>query len=106
MKTFKSISLMTVVVLLAFTAQTASALNSFSNRKGDQQSIVTIKGKIVDAETMSPLVFATVAVKETNVSIVTNIDGEFTLKIGELVTAKNLEITFLDIRIKLSLSAK
>jgi hypothetical protein len=95
MKTFKTISLVTAVVLLAFAAQTASGLNSFSKKRGDQQNIVTIKGKVVDAETMSPLVFATVAVKETNVSIITNIDGEFTLKLGELVTAKNLEITFL-----------
>ena len=43
----------------------------------------------------TPLVFATVAVMETNVAIVTNIDGEFTLKIGETVTSKNLEVTFL-----------
>jgi hypothetical protein len=40
-------------------------------------------------------VFATVAVKETNVAIVTNIDGEFTLKIGESITSKNLEVSFL-----------
>ena len=39
--------------------------------------------------------FATVAVKESNVAIVTNIDGEFTLKIGDQVTSKNLEISFL-----------
>ena len=43
----------------------------------------------------APLVFATVAVKESNVAIVTNIDGEFTLKIGDLSTSKNLEVSFL-----------
>jgi CarboxypepD_reg-like domain len=95
MKTFKHISLIAAVLLLAFTAQTASAGNFFGRKKNDQQNFITIKGKIVDAETRAPLVFATVAVKESNVAIVTNIDGEFTLKIGEPVTSKNLEITFL-----------
>jgi hypothetical protein len=95
MKTFRHISLAAAVILLAFTAQTASAGNFSSNRKNDQQGFITIKGKVVDAENGTPLVFATVAVKESNVAIVTNIDGEFTLKIGEPVTAKNLEISFL-----------
>ena len=95
MKTFKHISLIAAVLLLAFTAQTASAGNFFSKKKNDQQNYITIKGKVVDAETGAPLVFATVAVKESNVAIVTNIDGEFTLKIGEPVTSKNLEVTFL-----------
>ena len=39
--------------------------------------------------------FATVAVKETNVAIITNIDGEFTLKVGDLSTSKSLEVSFL-----------
>ena len=95
MKTFKHISLIAVVLLLAFTAQTASAGNLSGKKKSDQQNLITIKGKVVDAESRTPLVFATVAVKETNVAIVTNIDGEFTLKIGDLSTSKSLEVSFL-----------
>ena len=95
MKTFKHISLIATVLLLAFTAQSVSAVNMSGKKKADQQNYITIKGKVVDAETRAPLVFATVAVKESNVAIVTNIDGEFTLKIGDQVTAKNLEVTFL-----------
>jgi hypothetical protein len=95
MKTFKHISLIVTVLLLAFTAQSVSAGDMSGKKKNDQQNFITIKGKVVDAESRAPLVFATVAVKESNVAIVTNIDGEFTLKIGEPLTAKNLEITFL-----------
>ncbi len=95
MKNFKSISLIAVVLLLAFSAQTASAGVFSTKKKNDQQSFITIKGKVVDKETGKPLVFATVAVKETNVAIVTNIDGEFTLKIGDAISSKNLEISFL-----------
>jgi hypothetical protein len=95
MKTFKHISLISAVLLLAITAQSLSAADLFGKKKSDQQNFITIKGKVVDAENGAPLIFATVAVKESNVAIVTNIDGEFTLKIGEPATAKNLEISFL-----------
>jgi hypothetical protein len=95
MKTFKNISLFAVVILLAFTFQTALAGNSANRKKSEQQNYITIKGKVIDAETGTALIFATVAVTETNVAIVTNIDGEFTLKIGETLTSKNLEISFL-----------
>ena len=95
MKTFKHISLIASVLLLAFTAQTANAGIFSGKKKNDQQNFITLKGKVVDAETRTPLVFATVAVKESNVAIVTNIDGEFTLKIGETVAAKNIEVSFL-----------
>jgi CarboxypepD_reg-like domain len=94
MKTFKHISVIAVLLLLAFGAQTASAGNLRDGKKTTQQNLVIIKGKVIDAETRAPLVFATVAVKETNVAIVTNIDGEFTLKVGDLSTSKTLEVSF------------
>ena len=60
--------------------------NSSGRKINDQQDYITLKGKVVDAESGTPLVFASVAVVETNVAIVTNIDGEFTLKIVEPVS--------------------
>jgi hypothetical protein len=95
MKTFKHFSFISSVLLFAIFAQTASAGLFTGKKKNDQQPYLTIRGKVTDAETGNPLVFATVAVKESNVAIVTNIDGEFTLKIMESVTSKNLEISFL-----------
>jgi hypothetical protein len=95
MKTIKQILPVAAVLLAAFTVQNAAAVNYSEKKKTDQQNIITIKGKVVDAEKRTPLVFATVAVVETNVSIITNIDGEFTLKISESVTSKNLEVTYL-----------
>jgi hypothetical protein len=95
MKTLKQISIIAVMLLAVFAAVNAAAATSSDRKNGGQQNMITIKGKVIDAETRSPLVFATVAVMETNVAIVTNIDGEFTIKIGETITSKNLEITFL-----------
>jgi len=94
MKNFKQISFIAALLLLALTVQTASAGNNSDKKKNVQQNLITIKGKVIDAESRAPLVFASVAVKETNVAIVTNIDGEFTLKVGDLSTSKSIEVSF------------
>lgn len=93
MKTFKNISLIAVLLMAALTFEAASAVNSDNRKKAGPQDFITLKGKVVDAETKAPLVFASVTVKDSNVGIVTNIDGEFTLKVGP--SATNLEISFL-----------
>lgn len=103
MKSFKYISLITVVLLLAIATESASAAPLFGKKKNDQQDFITIKGKVVDSETGVPLVFATVAVKESNVAIITNIDGEFTLKIGDPNVSKSLEVSFLGYKNKIIL---
>jgi hypothetical protein len=95
MKNFKNISFYAVIVLLAFTIQTAFSVSPAGRKKADQQGIITLRGKVVDAETGTPLVFAGIAVSESNVGIITNIDGEFTLKISQELTSKNLEVTYL-----------
>ncbi len=100
MKTIRIISLATVLLLSAFTAQTIYAGASLERKKNDQQTLLTFRGKVVDAENGNPLVFASVAVKETNVATVTNIDGEFLIKIAETQTSKNLEVTYLGFKNK------
>lgn len=95
MKTLKNISLYAMTALLVFAFGTADAGAAVKNRKGDQQEYLTIKGKVVDAETGAALVFATIAVSGSNVAVVTNIDGEFTLKVGESLVSNNLEVSYL-----------
>ena len=95
MKKVRSLSLIALLILSAFAAQTIFAGAAPDRRKNDQQGLLTFRGKVVDSETGEPLVFASVAVKETNVATVTNIDGEFVIKISETQTSRNLEVTFL-----------
>jgi len=95
MKTFNRITFFTASLLLAFTTQAVFAGNSTRTRKNPKQDVISISGKVIDATSKAPLVFASVAVKETNVGIITNIDGEFTLKIDAADANKNLEISFL-----------
>ena len=101
MKNFKSIPQIAVLLLLIFTVQAASAGTSSKTKKNIQQDFITIRGKVVDKESGNPLVFATVAVKESNVAIVTNIDGEFTLKIVILQLQKPLKSHFSGSKTKL-----
>ena len=95
MKTLKNIPLIATVILFAVTAQVAFSGVSKERKKNGQQTVLVIRGKVVDSETNAPLIFATVAVKETNVATVTNIDGEFQIKIADLDKSKNLEFTYL-----------
>ena len=83
MKTIKIIPIISVFVLAAFAMQTANAGMIKDKKKKDQQTFTTIKGKVVDKETLNALVFASVTLKETNIATVTNIDGEFMIKIPE-----------------------
>jgi hypothetical protein len=93
MKTYKHILLIAALLFAAVSANSAFA--GKYPEKNNQQELIIIRGKVVDAETRTPLVFASVAVVESNVAIITNIDGEFTLKIGETETSKNIEVTYL-----------
>ena len=95
MKTINKISFLTTVLIVAFTIQSSYVLGSEKSKKADQQDFITLKGKVVDAETGEALVFATVAVSESNVAITTNIDGEFTLKVGNALISQNLEVSYL-----------
>jgi len=88
-----------MVVLLAISLPLAAG-DAGLKKRSLQQDVLTVRGKVVDAETGVALVFASVAVQESNVAIVTNIDGEFTLKIPSDLTSKNLEVSYLGYRNK------
>ncbi len=95
MKKFRNLSVISLLIMFFLAGQTSYAGIFSKKDKNDQQSVLTYRGKVVDSETGAPLVFASVAVKESNVATVTNIDGEFIIKIAETDATKNLEITFL-----------
>jgi len=58
-------------------------------------SFTIIKGKVKDKETKREVVFVSVTVKGTNIGTVTNVDGDFIIKIKNPVEAKDLEIVHL-----------
>ncbi len=53
------------------------------------------KGKIIDSKSKKPLVFATLLVNNTNISSITNTQGEFQLKIPKKYSKNLVTISFL-----------
>ncbi|SNY99382.1 carboxypeptidase-like regulatory domain-containing protein [Flagellimonas pacifica] len=58
------------------------------------------KGKIVDATSKKPLVFATLSVEGTNISTITNTEGSFLLKIPQSITDGTIVVSFLGYKSK------
>ncbi len=88
MKTKVFFTVIASALLLLISAGDLSAASAPGKPKKDQQQVVIIRGRVTDAETNLPLVFAGIAVQGSNVSTVTNLDGEFTLKISGDETGK------------------
>ena len=93
MKNF--IKLVSAAILLTAITIQATASDSFLKKKKDPQNYITVTGKVIDQESSIPLIFATVAVKNSNVATVTNIDGEFILKIDVNLTNPVLEVMYI-----------
>ncbi|MEZ4999881.1 MAG: carboxypeptidase-like regulatory domain-containing protein [Bacteroidales bacterium] len=85
------------ILLFAITMQYGSNLTAGTTRdkKQDPQSYQTFKGLVVDSETRTPLIFATVSVQGSNVATVTNLDGEFILKISRELTDPVIEVLYI-----------
>ena len=94
MKRIIQISTITVLLIMGISVEATTAGNVGKKSEQDPQSYITIKGKVIDKETGLPLVFASISVKENNVATITNLDGEFSIKLPSPVTAKNLEVSF------------
>lgn len=60
-----------------------------------QKDYLVYSGKVVDYETGSPLIFASLEVSDTNISTITNNDGEFSLKVPTTLQNSSVIISFL-----------
>ncbi len=84
-----------LVMLLAGSLQThAGTLSAGEEEVADTTNYVVYTGKVIDAGAETPLPFATIEGEGVNFATVTNIDGEFTLKIPRGVTLNNIKISY------------
>ncbi len=76
--------------------------SSLFQEQNDQEllSFTQYKGEVRDSDTKNPLIFATLTVEGTNISTVTNTEGNFLLKIPAELTNKNLLVSFLGYKSK------
>ena len=61
----------------------------------DTQTYEQFKGEVLDSETNKPLIFANLAIEGSNISTITNTEGEFSLKVPKTISQGNVLITFL-----------
>ena len=60
-----------------------------------EQAFTEFKGKVMDSNTKTHLVFANLNVSETNISTITNTEGKFLLKVPNRHLDKTVTISFL-----------
>lgn len=108
MKRAIPLTLRALFLILIFSFSTANAQ--------DKQFVKEIKGKIIDQKTKDVLVFSDIVIANSNISTVTNTDGEFLLKIpqnlldGILVIShlgyekKEIKISTLENKVKIALT--
>ncbi|MDZ7738835.1 MAG: carboxypeptidase-like regulatory domain-containing protein [Bacteroidales bacterium] len=95
MKRFIDITMIALILFTIISVVTASAADNTGMNVKDQQAYLTVKGKIIDNETGEPLIFATIGVKGTNIATVSNIDGEFLLKIDKRIDNPYIEVMYI-----------
>jgi len=89
-KTFYSVIFL---ILLIFGFQNDSHANNRSLT--DTIGFKRYKGLVMDSKSKTPLVFASITVNGTNISTISNSQGEFTLKVPKDLTNRQVTISFL-----------
>ncbi len=77
-------------ILVTFLVAILTIFSAYS-----QEEYLEYSGKVVDYETGSPLIFASLEVSNTNISTITNNDGEFSLKVPTTLQNSSVIISFL-----------
>ncbi len=94
----KTIKIIVAALLGIFIYSYSYAAIPSENSKDEQNDTTTytvLSGKIIDQETEKPVVFASVYKAGTSIGTVSNIDGEFILKIPGNEPSGNISISFL-----------
>ncbi|WP_055393337.1 carboxypeptidase-like regulatory domain-containing protein [Flagellimonas eckloniae] len=93
-KTQKKIQ--TALVVLLVSVMGFSATNAFAfQEKQSVENFKQYKGEVIDQDSKKALIFATLAVEGTNISTITNTEGDFILKIPESVDDGTVIVSFL-----------
>ncbi|WP_224490424.1 carboxypeptidase-like regulatory domain-containing protein [Robertkochia flava] len=61
----------------------------------DSTSVKEFKGNVIGSDTEEPLVFATLTVEGTNISTITNAEGDFSLKVPVALAEGYINVSFL-----------
>ena len=97
-KTYRSMWLMAAILFLGATVY---AFPGHEEELADTINYKAYFGKVVDAQTNKALPFATIEALGSNTATVTNIDGEFTIKIERNADVSQLKISYIGFQNKI-----
>ncbi len=83
------------ILVLAFWFGSIHEVWSQNTPSKETQNFTEFRGKILDAQTKKVLVFATITIKGTNASTVSNAQGDFILKVPNSLLKNAVEVSFL-----------
>jgi len=87
--------LTTLIVLLTFNIHNAQ------NIEIDNLSYLEFKGTVINSENKEPLIFANINLIDSNISTISNSDGNFSLKIPDSYKSKKIKISFIGFKTKI-----
>ncbi|WP_237701150.1 carboxypeptidase-like regulatory domain-containing protein [Maribacter sp. HTCC2170] len=99
--TNKMYSAIILAILFIGMAGIPNASAFFQDEQEQEINFKQYKGEIRDADNKKPLVFATLTVEGTNISTISNTEGEFALKVPKDMSEGNVLISFLGYKTKL-----
>ena len=91
----KSLIVCCAFVLLFNLPIAVFSTNTLLVAKADTTKFTEYKGLVVDKKTGNPLSFASLSLGGTNISTVTNVDGEFSLKIANDILDAKVNISYI-----------
>jgi len=101
MKTKERNRSMWLMAALLFLGATLYALPGHEEEPADTINYKSYYGKVVDSNTNKALPFATIEAMGSNTATVTNIDGEFTIKIERNADVSHLKVTYIGFQNKI-----
>jgi hypothetical protein len=94
MKTLQKMMIFAAMAIFVSGQIFAYPLLDGEDEQADTTRYNVYTGKVVDALDKTPLPFATIESEGKNIATVTNIDGEFTIKVPVEVQVKNIKISY------------
>ncbi len=95
MKTLKLTSTLIAAIIFIFAGNVSGADQSKDKLQNDTTNLIKYHGIVVNDNTNDELPFAAVEAEGSNVATVTNIDGEFTLKLEEDSDVSAIKISYI-----------
>ncbi len=98
---FRGLLTGSILSLIIATSSTNSFASTFASIQRDTSAFKQFKGLILDSKSKKELAFATISVLRTNISGVSNSEGEFSIKIPKENSNADLMVSFLGYKNKI-----